>query len=72
MVDPKVTKNTKLFNEQNHQDDMMAKVIKRQLKLPPENFTKNLGMKVNPFRNLDITDEESYISLNISGADTDK
>ena len=49
----------------------MAKVINRQLKIPVENFKKNLGRKVNPFKDIDETDEQT-VSLNISQIDTDK
>lgn len=41
------------------------------MKIPPENFKKNLGKKVNPFMELSKSEEES-VSLNISNVDTDK
>ena len=49
MIDPKILKKNKLFDKNLHKDDQMAKVIDRQLRLPLENFKKNLGKKVNPF-----------------------
>ena len=71
MMDFGKNKDNKMFNKNVHKGDKMAKVINRQLKIPIDNFHKDLGNNVNPFKDLSVSSEET-ISLNISNIDTDK